>query len=107
MVSVDARLKRKAVFRAAFQQIEEKKRKRRKRERKRRKKGREKKETKRKRKIYQASTAARLCKDNSRTPKAMPAAGFAILKENYTMHQITKKNSCLVGLLGYCTPWGG
>ena len=41
--------------------------------------------------MHQASTAARLCKDNTSPPQAMPAAGVAILKRHFTINQITKK----------------
>ena len=59
----------------------------RKRERKRRRKGREK---KKKKKMHQASTAARLCQYKTSSPQAMPAAGVAIFKGHFTIHQITK-----------------
>jgi hypothetical protein len=41
--------------------------------------------------MRQASTAARLCQYKNSPPQAMPAAGFAILKGHFTIHQITKK----------------
>ena len=66
----------------------------RKRERKRRRKGREK---KKKKKMHQASTAASfcLCQYKTSPPQAMPAAGVAIFKGHFTIHQITKKTVAL------------
>jgi hypothetical protein len=49
--------------------------------------------------MHQASTAARLYIDKSSPPQAMPTAGVATLKGNFTANN--KKNSCLVGFLGY------
>jgi hypothetical protein len=43
-----------------------------------------------KKKMHQASTAARLCQYKNSPPQAMPAAGVAILKGHFTIHQITK-----------------
>ena len=48
-----------------------------------------------KKKKHQASTAARLCQYKNSPPQAIPAAGVAIFKGHFTIHQITKKTVAL------------
>jgi hypothetical protein len=55
-------------------------------------------------KMHQASTAARLCRYKTSPPQAIPAAGVAIFKGHFTIHQITKKTVVLWVFLATVRP---